>query len=460
MLYYSSCWLHQTLLTFLEPMPFIAKQDACVSAVMPSSSVGTHMDILSSTSHSDCQTMDVRCDAASSASPNSATVGTDVDALCPTSHCEAQTDSSLSSVSVASGDESFVHVTDSEMQTKSSGPSRRDAAVTAVASSRCVATDAGSFLNIASSVTQTESCASQDATTATTIPVSVAVATSVDALFNMAHSGAQTVSYIQRDAMTHAAPAAPASATIATDVDALFTTSHSAAQTTPNITQDATTITVTPSSTAVATNVDSLFNVSHAHSQTTPSSLRDAATTAQPLWTSAPTDVDVLFSTSRTEVRTEPLIPSQVRSPLQIVSPTMTFDTQTASASDLPDGGILISPFREALDQSPKIVDVTNQPGTNVDKPETNQVSISIDDYNSMCFTSSMYLCYIQYRSVQLLYTGRIWLFHMCCYLTSDELICIINTLNIWSYQYKAKKKKSPGSGLRARRLRPACRHF
>ncbi len=361
----------QTFLSLLEPMPYVSKQDVSVSAVMSSNTVGTDVSTLSSITHSECQTLYQQCDVASSASPNSTAVGTDVVALCPTSHCEVQTDSSLSSVSVASGDESFVHVTDSKMQMRSPSPSQKDAAITAVASSRCVATNAGSFLNIASSVTQTELFASHDAATATAIPVTVAVATSVDALFNMAHTEAQTLSCVQRDATTHAAPS---SSTISTDVDALFTTSQSEAQTIPN-TQDATTITVTPSSTTKATNVDALFNISHSHSQTMPKTLRDVTTTAQPPSVSVATDIDQLFATSRTEVQTEPLIPSQVPSPLQIVSPTATMDSQVMPAADQSDGRILIRHFPEVVHQPPKIVDITNQADTNVDRPDgANQV--------------------------------------------------------------------------------------
>ncbi|XP_071791513.1 uncharacterized protein [Asterias amurensis] len=356
----------QTFLSLLEPTPYIPKQDVSVSAVMSSSTIGTDVSTLSSITHSECQTFNQQCDAASSASPHSSTVGTDMVALCPTSHCEVQTDSSLSSsVSVASGDESFVHVNNSKMQKTSPSPSQKDAAVTAVASSRCVATNAGSFLNIASSVTQTESYASHDAATATAIPVTVAVATSVDALFNMAHTEAQTLS-CQRDATTHATPS---SSTISTDVDALFTTSQSEAQTISN-TQDATTITVTPSSTTVATNVDALFNISHTHSQTTPRTLRDVTTTAQPPSVSVATDIDQLFATSRTEVHTEPLIPSQAPSPLQIVNPTVTLDTQMRSPADQSDGRILIRNFREIAYQPPKIVDITSQDDTNVDAPD------------------------------------------------------------------------------------------
>ncbi|XP_022098398.1 uncharacterized protein LOC110983449 [Acanthaster planci] len=361
----------QTFLTLLEPLPLAAKQDACVSTVTSCNTVATDVPILSSTTHSECQTTaSEQRDVASSASPSSAAVATDVDALCPTSHCEAQTDVPVGTVSTAAADDSFVHVVSSEIQTKmASSPSRQDTGVSAVASSKCVATSAGSSLNIASSVTQTESCTSQDATTATTVPVSVAVATSVDTLFNMAHNEAQTISCVQRDAITHAIPT---STTVATDVDALLSTAHSCIQTTHNGTKDATTVTVAPSSNTVATDMDVSVNTSHAHSQTTPSPVQDAITTACPSSSSVATDVDALFNVPTSEVHAEPLIPSQVPSPLQIikiVSPTVIVDTEMASASYQPQAGIVISPYGEAVDQPPKIVDVTGQLGTNVDTP-------------------------------------------------------------------------------------------
>jgi hypothetical protein len=264
------------------------------------------------------------------------TVGTDVEALCSTAAGQAQTDSLASA-------EDFVQVASAEVQTMS------------LAGARCVGTSAGSFLHVASSVTQTESCLSQDATTATARPVTVAAATSVDGLFSTAHTEAQTVSCTLQDAVVHARPSVTA---VATDVDALLSRAHAGAQTVPAVAKDATTATGT-----LATSVDALGSES-------PTAVYDTATPIS----SATANVDKLFDASSAELHSEPLVPHQLQTPLQIVriaDPSATLDADCALATYRPDD--------QVLDQPPKIVDVTGQLGTDVDQPSDNSQRVCIE---------------------------------------------------------------------------------